>query len=67
MGLLVFFLIGIISSNLDKPKNDSLNAIINIVQNLAAILGTALASVIAFYFGLKASIAQRGGPTAGGL
>jgi F0F1-type ATP synthase membrane subunit a len=65
VGLLVFFLIGIISSNLDKPKNDNLNAIINIVQNLAAILGTALASVIAFFFGLRASTARRGAATTG--
>jgi F0F1-type ATP synthase membrane subunit a len=66
VGLLVFFLIGIISSNLDKPRNDNLNAIINVVQNLAAILGTALASVIAFFFGLRASTARRGAPTTGG-
>jgi predicted PurR-regulated permease PerM len=65
VGLLVFFLIGIISVNVDKPQNDSLTAIINIVQNLAAILGTALASVIAFYFGLRASTAQRAATTTG--
>jgi F0F1-type ATP synthase membrane subunit a len=65
VGLLVFFLIGIISSNVDKQENDNLNAIINVVQNLAAILGTALASVIAFFFGLRASTAQREAPTGG--
>jgi hypothetical protein len=82
VGLLVFYLIAIIStnisssnvasSNVTKQANDNLDAVINIVQNLAAILGTALASVIAFYFGLRASAAQNassetgGPPTTGG-
>jgi hypothetical protein len=55
VGLLVFYLISIISANVTNEASNNLEAIINVVQNLAAILGTALASVIAFYFGLRAS------------
>ena len=75
VGLLVFYLIAIISANITttnnvtatnatSQKSNNLDAIINVVQNLAAILGTALASVIAFYFGLRASAG--GTPTTGG-
>jgi hypothetical protein len=49
-------------------------ALLNILQNLAAILGIALATVIAFYFGMRGSeriteraLAERGQPPAGGV
>jgi predicted PurR-regulated permease PerM len=65
VGLIVVYLTNLITSNIDKT-GPNVDALLNILQNLAAILGTALATVIAFYFGIRGSerAAERGQPPA---
>jgi Bacterial Ig-like domain len=52
VGTIVVYLIALIAFNI-TIQGATMNALINILQNLGAILGTALASVIAFYFGVR--------------
>jgi hypothetical protein len=52
VGTIVVYLIALIAFNI-TVQSPTVNALINILQNLGAILGTALASVIAFYFGVR--------------
>jgi hypothetical protein len=54
VGTIVVYLIALIAFNI-TIQSATVNALINILQNLGAILGTALASVIAFYFGVRGS------------
>jgi hypothetical protein len=54
VGTIVVYLIALIAFNI-TIQSPTVNALINILQNLGAILGTALASVIAFYFGIRGS------------
>lgn len=54
VGTIVVYLIALIAFNI-TTQSPTVTALINILQNLGAILGTALASVIAFYFGVRGS------------
>jgi hypothetical protein len=72
VGLIVVYLTNLITFHIDETS-PNVDALLNILQNLAAILGTALATVIAFYFGMRGSeriteraLAERGQPPAGG-
>jgi hypothetical protein len=55
VGTLVFYVIGLVIANSSIAGPQAFTGLLNILQNLAAILGTALASVIAFYFGTRAT------------
>jgi hypothetical protein len=52
VGTIVVYLIALIAFNI-TIQSATVNALINILQNLGAILGTALASIIAFYFEIR--------------
>jgi uncharacterized protein (UPF0333 family) len=41
--------------NINTPTNPVLQSLIDILKSLATILGTALATIIAFYFGMRGS------------
>jgi hypothetical protein len=55
VGTLVFYAIGLVIANISMIGPPGVQALIDVLRNLASILGTALASVIAFYFGTRAS------------
>jgi Bacterial Ig-like domain len=55
VGTLVFYAIGLVIANISMIGPLGVQALIDVLRNLASILGTALASVIAFYFGTRAS------------
>jgi hypothetical protein len=55
VGTLVFYAIGLVIANINMIGPPGVQALIDVLRNLASILGTALASVIAFYFGMRAS------------
>ena len=55
VGTLVFYAIGLVIANISMIGQPGVQALIDVLRNLASILGTALASVIAFYFGSRAS------------
>jgi hypothetical protein len=55
VGTVVFYVIGLVIANTSVAGSQAFTSLLNILQNLAAILGTALASVIAFYFGTRAT------------
>ena len=40
---------------LQNIRNEASQPLLNILQNLSTILGTALATIIAFYFGMRGS------------
>jgi hypothetical protein len=52
VSILVVYLVALVSFYI-AIESPSSNALISVLQNLAAILGTALATVIAFYFGVR--------------
>jgi hypothetical protein len=54
VSILVVYLVALVSFYI-AIQSPSSNALVNVLQNLAAILGTALATVIAFYFGVRGS------------
>jgi Bacterial Ig-like domain len=53
VGTLVFYAIGLVIANISMIGPPGVQALIDVLRNLASILGTALASVIAFYFGTR--------------
>jgi hypothetical protein len=53
VGTLVFYAIGLVIANINMIGPPGVQALIDVLRNLASILGTALASVIAFYFGTR--------------
>jgi hypothetical protein len=50
----LFYILILITVNINSI-NPTLQSLIDVFKNLATILGTALASIIAFYFGMKGS------------
>ena len=52
ISILVVYLVALVSFYI-TVQSDAADALINVLQNLAAIIGTALATVIAFYFGSR--------------
>jgi hypothetical protein len=63
VGLVVIYLIALINVNI-STANVNVAALIDVLKNLSTILGTALAAIVAFYFGTR--IAQRPGEGAPG-
>jgi len=64
VGIVVVYLIALINFNI-VTANANVNALIDVLKNLSTILGTALAAIVAFYFGAK-SAQRRGTSSAGG-
>jgi Bacterial Ig-like domain len=54
VGTILFYILILITVNINSI-NPTLQSLIDVFKNLATILGTALASIIAFYFGMKGS------------
>jgi hypothetical protein len=52
VSIVVVYLVALVSFYI-QTQGPGATALINVLQNLAAILGTALATVIAFYFGIR--------------
>jgi hypothetical protein len=52
VSIVVVYLVALVSFYI-AVQSPGANALISVLQNLAAILGTALATVIAFYFGIR--------------
>jgi len=53
VGTILFYILILITVNINNSMNPTLQSLIDVFKNLATILGTALASIIAFYFGMK--------------
>ena len=54
VGTVIFYVLVLITLNINNPSsNSTLQSLIDMLKNLSAILGTALATIIAFYFGLR--------------
>ncbi len=53
MEQLLFYLLALITLNINNSTSPVLQSLIDILKNLGAILGTALATIIAFYFGMR--------------
>jgi hypothetical protein len=53
VGTIVFYLLALITLNINNPLNPALASLIDVLTNLGTILGTALATIIAFYFGIR--------------
>lgn len=69
VGTVVFYVLALTTLNINNPTNPILQSLVEILKNLSTILGTALATIIAFYFGMrgaevsaeKAAAAAKGG------
>jgi HYR domain len=53
VGTVIFYLLALITLNINNPTSPILQSLIDILKNLGTILGTALATIIAFYFGMR--------------
>ena len=53
VGTIVFCLLALIFVNINNSQSPVLASLIDLLKNLGTILGTALATVIAFYFGMR--------------
>jgi Na+/proline symporter len=53
VGLVIIYLIGLINFNVTLTNNDNVEGLIDVLKNLSTIVGTALAAIVAFYFGGK--------------
>ena len=53
VGTVIFYLLALITLNINAPSSPILQSLIDLLKNLGTILGTALASIIAFYFGMR--------------
>ena len=52
LGMVIFYVLWLLTQNI---RNEASQPLLNILQNLSTILGTALATIIAFYFGMRGS------------
>ena len=52
LGTVIFYLLALITLNLNEA-NDVISSLVDLLANLGTILGTALATIIAFYFGVR--------------
>lgn len=52
VGTVIFYLLALITLNLNNPSS-VLQSLVDILRDLGIILGTALATIIAFYFGVR--------------
>ena len=55
VGTVIFYLLALITLNLNNLENTVLESLIAILRDLGIILGTGLATIIAFYFGQRGS------------
>jgi len=55
VGTVIFYLLALITLNISSPTNPILQSLVDILKNLSTILGTGLATIIAFYFGMRGS------------
>ena len=56
VGTIIFYLLALITLsdiNSPNPPNAVLQSLIDVLKNLSTILGTALATIVAFYFGMR--------------
>jgi Bacterial Ig-like domain len=53
VGTVIFYLLFLITININNSGSPILQSLIDILKNLGTILGTALATIIAFYFGMR--------------
>jgi hypothetical protein len=53
VGTLVFYIVSVVTSNINNPANTIVLSMTEVIKNLSTILGTALATIIAFYFGIR--------------
>src|SRR5215208_2538963 len=51
--IIVFYLLALITLNINNSTSPVLQSLIDILKSLGTILGTALATIIAFYFGMR--------------
>src|SRR3712207_2864520 len=55
VGTVIFYLLALITLNINNPTSPALQSLIDVLKSLGTILGTALATIIAFYFGTRAT------------
>jgi hypothetical protein len=55
VGIVVVYLIALINFNILTPTNVNVAALIDVLKNLSTIVGTALAAIVAFYFGTRST------------
>ena len=55
VGTVIFYLLALITLNINNSTSPVLQSLIDILKSLGTILGTALATIIAFYFGTRAA------------
>jgi len=55
IGTVIFYLLALITLNIDSKNTTALQSLIDLLKNLGIIIGTALATIIAFYFGVRGS------------
>ena len=53
VGTVIFYLLALITLNINNSTSPVLQSLIDLLKNLGTILGTALATIIAFYFGMR--------------
>jgi hypothetical protein len=53
VGTVIFYLLALITLNINSTNAGVLQSLIELLKNLGTILGTALATIIAFYFGMR--------------
>jgi hypothetical protein len=53
VGTVIFYLLALITLNINNSTSPILQSLIDVLKNLGTILGTALATIIAFYFGMR--------------
>lgn len=53
VGTVIFYLLALITLNINNSMSPVLQSLIDILKSLGTILGTALATIIAFYFGMR--------------
>ena len=67
VGTVIFYVLALITLNINNPANNTtLQSLIDVLKNLSAILGTALATIIAFYFGMRGAESAATKGAAGG-
>jgi Bacterial Ig-like domain len=53
VGTVIYYLMALITLNINNSSSPVLQSLIDVLKNLGTILGTALATIIAFYFGVR--------------
>jgi hypothetical protein len=53
VGTVIFYLLALITLNINNSSSPALQSLIDMLKSLGTILGTALATIIAFYFGMR--------------